>query len=110
MTEDANISEGGSPEKGREGIDWFWLLAAPVTVHRDKMLVVELESQYEFMPVFISKDDAGEVLAKLQDQNYAIQAMHEQAIRRLAASKNLKIHPVNGEGRIVKIWEDSPGA
>ncbi|MDR2198421.1 MAG: hypothetical protein LBR53_03000 [Deltaproteobacteria bacterium] len=101
--------EKGDPppeERGREGVDWFWVLTTPVTIHRDKMLVLELESQYEFVPVFRSKAEAAAVLSKMADKNYVIQAMHRGDLRDFAASGRLRVHTVNGEGRVVGVWDD----
>jgi hypothetical protein len=86
-------------------VDWFWVLSTPITIHRDKMLVLELESQYEFVPVFSTREEASGVLARLGGQEYVVQAMHVDDIRKFALSMGLRVHTVNGEGRIVKVWD-----
>ncbi|MDR2406387.1 MAG: hypothetical protein LBE27_08475 [Deltaproteobacteria bacterium] len=101
MSEDTSATE----TRGREGEDWFWVLSTPITIHRDKMLVLELESQYEFVPVFPTREEAERVLARLSDEGYVVQAMHVNDIKDFALSKTLGVHTVNGEGHIVKVWE-----
>jgi hypothetical protein len=59
------------------------------------------------VPVFPSREEASKVLSRLKDKNYVLQAMHEKDIRNFASSMGLGVHTVNGEGHIVRVWDDN---
>jgi hypothetical protein len=102
MSTDAPGQDEG--KKGQEGLDWFWVITSPVTAFRDQMLVLELDGVHEFVPVFSRRAEAEAVLKRLGASGRAVQAMHQEDIRRFAKEKGLGVRTVSGEGRIGEAW------
>jgi hypothetical protein len=95
-----------SGELGEEGLsrvreEWLFVLAAPITQHRDKIMLIEADGM-SFAPVFRSREDGSAVLVRLApDDNYAVQAMHRKDIRDFARSQNIAALILDSEGKIV---------
>jgi hypothetical protein len=85
---------------------WWWVLTTPVTERRDNMLVLEVEGGRGFVPVFASRGEAERVLSRLAAQSFRAQAMHEEDVKKFAASGSFGVRVVDGEGRVAAVWEN----
>ncbi|MDR3153282.1 MAG: hypothetical protein LBW85_03190 [Deltaproteobacteria bacterium] len=89
------------PLKAEAGVDWFFVLTAPVTKFRDKMMLLEADG-VSFAPVFREKAAGEAFLRRLAPpEEYSVQAMHRLDIEELAASQRAEALVLDGEGRIL---------
>jgi hypothetical protein len=99
-------------KKGEEGVDWFWVITSPITIFRDKMLVLEVDG-LGLTPVFTTRA-AGEAFLKRLDTTdwHEVQAMHVKDIRDFKAAERLDVVTLDGEGKVLGVWdkeEEKPG-
>ncbi|MDR2350626.1 MAG: hypothetical protein LBF41_08435 [Deltaproteobacteria bacterium] len=104
---DMDVFEGEEGEvPGRPGVDWFWVLVSPITVSRDKMLVLEVDGE-DVAPVFKNKEDGESFAEKVNPPDpHRAQAMHADDIRDFARLEALRVVTCDGEGTIEEVWED----
>jgi hypothetical protein len=104
-----NSQPGPAPCDGGEAA-WLWVLAAPITVNRDKLLVLEDEAG-DYLPVFKAKEDGRAFLKRLNpegDKNWQAQAMHLVDLKALAAEKLYRLLILSGEGQVLERYGPSP--
>jgi hypothetical protein len=99
-----------SPDEDPEAREWLYVLTSPVTVHRDKMLVLESDGE-EFMPAFADRASAEAFLERLGDpaSGHSVQAMHLIDLRKLAQEKSLPVLTLDGNGGVLSGFRPSPG-
>jgi hypothetical protein len=106
MTDDILTSE--TPEgdkKGQEGVDWFWVLTSPITIFRDKMLILEVDG-VNVTPVFAVREEGESFLERVNPTEWhVVQAMHVTDIRKFAVNERLGIITLDGEGKILQVWD-----
>ncbi|MDR0549980.1 MAG: hypothetical protein LBI10_11315 [Deltaproteobacteria bacterium] len=90
-------------ENHSDNATWLWVLAAAITVNRDKLLILEDETG-EYVPVFLAKEAGEAFLGRLDPlwrQEYQAQAMHIYDIKALASTESYRLLTLDGEGRIL---------
>ncbi|MDR2611334.1 MAG: hypothetical protein LBG06_00295 [Deltaproteobacteria bacterium] len=97
----APADAGEGPAKAEAGVDWFFVLTAPVTRLRDKMMILEADG-LSFAPAFRARADGEAFLARLAPpEEYSVQAMHVLDIREFAGSEKLAALVLDAGGRIL---------
>jgi hypothetical protein len=95
-------------EKAQAGVDWFYVLTAPITKTRDKMMVLEIQGM-DIAPAFASKDEGKAFLKRLAPpDDYAVQAMHIQDIREFMGAQKAAAALLDGEGRFLRALAGDP--
>jgi hypothetical protein len=98
------------PVKAEAGVDWLYVLTAPVTNHRDKMMVMDL-GDVSIAPVFRSRAEGESFLKILSPpEEYSVQAMHLTDIKEFADSQGMVALVLDGEGRLVGENAEWPSA
>jgi hypothetical protein len=94
--------------EARAGVDWFFVLTAPVTSLRDKMMVLEVQGM-SVAPAFASRDEGAAFLGRLAPpEEYTVQAMHLLDIRDLVAAQDTAFVLMDGEGRFLRALAGDP--
>lgn len=95
-------------EKAKAGVDWFFVLTAPITAVRDKMMVLEAEGM-SILPAFTGKGEGEAFLKRLAPpEPYAVQAMHLVDIGEFAESHGTSAVLMDGEGRLIRALAGNP--
>ncbi|MDR1607061.1 MAG: hypothetical protein LBT38_01435 [Deltaproteobacteria bacterium] len=91
---------------------WLWVLTAPITDRRDKLLILEDEGS-DLLPVFQAKNQGQTFINRFDpggQMGFRPQAMHFLDITSLAQEKAYQIVTLDGQGRILERWEPTPTA
>jgi hypothetical protein len=95
-------------EKAEAGVDWFFVLTAPVTSLRDKTMILDVQGM-SVVPAFASREEGVAFLGRLAPpEEYAVQAMHLQDIREFMESQGTAAVLLDGEGRLVRALAGDP--
>jgi hypothetical protein len=85
---------------------WLWVLTAPLTIHRDSILVLEDDSG-EYVPIFADKQEADHFLKLLDEKaskRYVVQAMHLFDLQKFAREKGFSLTTLTSAGQVIKRW------
>jgi hypothetical protein len=92
-------------KKGVEGVDWFWVITSPITIFRDKMLVLEVDG-LSLTPTFRTREAGAAFLKRLDSKEWhEVQAMHVQDIMDFKTLERLAVVTLDGEGKVLEVWE-----
>jgi hypothetical protein len=93
-----------TPGEDPEARRWLFVLTSPVTVHRDRMLILETDGP-PFLPAFLDKASAEEFLGRLGQpaaEPWVVQAMHLVDLRKLAGEQSVEVAALDGRGRVLE--------
>ncbi|MDR1394581.1 MAG: hypothetical protein LBK52_00210 [Deltaproteobacteria bacterium] len=83
--------------------NWLWIMAAPITVHREKLLILS-DGNGDYIPVFLDRIQARSFMDCLdpnQATGYEDQAMHQADIESLAREMAYRMVLLDGRGHIL---------
>ncbi|MDR2140731.1 MAG: hypothetical protein LBR11_02905 [Deltaproteobacteria bacterium] len=85
---------------------WLWVLTAPITKHRDKILILE-DKFGDYTPFFLLKDEAQTFLQTLDPEGqmeFQSQAIHIFDLEALAKENNFRLLRLDSRGVLVGQW------
>jgi hypothetical protein len=100
-----------TPDEDPESREWLYVLTAPVTIHRDRMLVLESGGE-DFVPAFRDRDSAAAFLERLGSpaaDDHIVQAMHLVDVRKFALESSLIVLTLDGAGAVLETFRPEPG-